>query len=220
MTSAATALTLVGQPGQARTARLVVLVSGEGTNLQAILDSCANDPAYGCQVVAVGADRPDTRGQRRAQAAGVPTFVQRVGDYDDRMAWDAAITAQVQDWQPDVVVCAGFMKVLGPLFISAFRGRILNCHPALLPAFPGAHAVAEALDYGVRVSGVSVHFVDVGLDTGPIIAQQAVPVLPGDDVASLHERIKAVERPLFTATVGQVARQLVGASSNRQGQMP
>ncbi len=190
-------------------ARLVVLVSGDGSNLQAILDACANDRSYGCQVVAVGADRSGTRGQQRAADAGVPTFVARVADYPDREAWERHLTSQVASYQPDLVVCAGFMKVLGATFISTFAGRMVNTHPALLPAFPGAHAVRDALAYGVKLSGVTVLYIDAGVDTGPIIAQQAVPVLPGDDEASLHERIKTVERPLFARTVGEVARQVV-----------
>lgn len=190
------------------TARLVVLVSGSGTNLQALLDASA-DQTYGAQVVAVGADRASAYGLERARVAGVPTFVVPVRDFADRSAWDAALAEQVATYRPDVVVCAGFMKVLGPAFLGRFPDRIVNSHPALLPAFPGAHAVRDALAYGVKVSGVTVHLVDAGVDTGPILAQAAVPVLDGDDEASLHERIKDVERPLFV----QVVRRMVGTGA-------
>ncbi|WP_106403438.1 phosphoribosylglycinamide formyltransferase [Actinocorallia populi] len=185
------------------TARLVVLVSGAGTNLQALLEACA-DPAYGAQVVAVGADRPDIAGLVRAEAAGVPTFLERVVDHPDRDSWDAALTEAVAAHRPDLVVSAGFMKILGPRFLDRFT--VVNTHPALLPAFPGAHAVRDALAYGVKVTGCTVHFVDAGVDTGPIIAQEAVPVRWHDDEDSLHERIKEVERRLFIDVVGRLVR--------------
>jgi phosphoribosylglycinamide formyltransferase 1 len=186
-------------------ARLVVLVSGSGTNLQALLDACA-DPAYGATVVAVGADRPDIEGLRRADKAGVPTFVCRVADHTTRSAWDTALTDAVAAYAPDLVVSAGFMKILGPAFLARFAERCLNTHPALLPSFPGAHGVRDALAYGVRVTGCTVHLVDAGVDTGPIVAQTAVPVLDDDDEDSLHERIKTVERELLTDVVGRMAR--------------
>jgi phosphoribosylglycinamide formyltransferase-1 len=186
--------------------RLVVLVSGSGTNLAAILDACA-DPAYGASVVAVGADRADIEGLRRAEKAGLPTFVRAVADFPDRAQWDAALTAAVEAHGPDLVVLAGFMKIVGPVFLAAFGGRCVNTHPALLPAFPGAHGVRDALAYGVRVTGATVHLVDAGVDTGPIIAQVAVPVLDDDDEATLHERIKGVERDLFTEVIGRLARE-------------
>jgi len=187
-------------------ARLVVLVSGAGTNLQALLDACTN-PAYGASVVAVGADRPGIEGLARAERAGLPGFVARVPDYPSRTDWDAALTEAVAEHEPDLVISAGFMKILGKQFLDRFGGRIVNTHPALLPAFPGAHAVREALAYGAKVSGCTVHFVDDGVDTGPIIAQQAVPVLADDDENSLHARIKAVENPLFVEIVGRLARE-------------
>jgi phosphoribosylglycinamide formyltransferase-1 len=187
-------------------ARLVVLVSGTGTNLQALLDACAR-PAYRARVVAVGADRDGIEGLARARRAGVPTFVVRVEDYPDRAAWDAALTAAVASYAPDLVVSAGFLKLVGPAFLEAFGGRFVNTHPALLPSFPGTHGVRDALDYGVQVTGCTVHLVDAGVDTGPIIAQSAVPVLRGDDEATLHERIKHVERDLLVQVVGRMVRE-------------
>ena len=187
-------------------ARLVVLVSGSGTNLQALLDASA-DPAYGATIVAVGADRFDIEGLRRAEKVGIPTFVCRVGDHATRADWDAALTEAVAAHQPDLVVSAGFMKILGADFLAQFGGRCLNTHPALLPAFPGAHGVRDALAYGVRVTGCTVHLVDAGVDTGPIVAQAAVTVLDDDDEDSLHERIKTVERDLLTEVVGRMARE-------------
>lgn len=186
-------------------ARLVVLVSGAGTNLQALLDACA-DPAYGANVVAVGADRPDIGGTERAERSGLPAFTLRVRDFPARADWDAALAETVAKYEPDLVVSAGFMKILGPRFLARFGGRTVNTHPALLPAFPGAHAVREALAYGVKVTGCTVHFVDEGVDTGPVIAQETVPVRWHDDEDSLHERIKQVERRLLVDVVGRLAR--------------
>jgi phosphoribosylglycinamide formyltransferase 1 len=187
-------------------ARLVVLVSGAGTNLQALLDACA-DPAYGAEVVAVGADRDGIEGLVRAVRAGVPTFVQRVKDHETRDAWDAALAAEVAAYDPTLIVSAGFMKILGKRFLDRFGGRVINTHPALLPAFPGTHAAGDALHHGVKVTGCTAHFVDTGVDTGPIIAQRAVPVLDDDDEHSLHERIKEAERPLLVETVGRLVRE-------------
>jgi len=185
--------------------RIVVLVSGAGTNLQALLDACA-DPAYGASVVAVGADRYDTAAVERAQAAGLPTFVLRVKDFADRAAWDAAFTAAVAEYVPDLVVSAGFMKLLGTNFLATFDRRVVNTHPALSPSFPGMHGPRDALTYGVKVSGCTLFVVDGGIDTGPIVAQAAVPVLDDDDEHSLHERIKTVERTLLVETIGKMAR--------------
>lgn len=187
-------------------ARLVVLVSGAGTNLQALIDAC-RQPAYGARVVAVGADRDPIEGTARAQRAGIPTFVRRVADHPTRADWDAALTRDVEAHRPDLVISAGFLKILGPRFLARFGGRIVNTHPSLLPSFPGMHAPADALRYGVRITGCTVHFVDAGVDTGPVIAQRAVPVLEDDDEKSLHERIKAVERPLLVETVGRLVRE-------------
>ncbi|MFG2002569.1 phosphoribosylglycinamide formyltransferase [Spirillospora sp. NPDC048911] len=186
-------------------ARLVVLVSGAGTNLQALLDACS-DPAYGARVVAVGADRARIGGLERAAAAGLPTFTARIPDFESRDAWDAALADAVAAHEPDLVISAGFMKILGKRFLERFGGRIVNTHPALLPSFPGAHAVRDALAYGVKVTGCTVHFVDEGVDTGPVIAQETVPVGWHDDEDSLHERIKQVERRLLVDVVGRLAR--------------
>ncbi|MGW4652097.1 phosphoribosylglycinamide formyltransferase [Kitasatospora sp. NPDC004289] len=189
-------------------ARLVVLVSGSGTNLQALIDAVT--PAYGAEIVAVGADRDGIAGLERAEKAGIPSFVERIKDHPDRAAWDAALTAAVAAHAPDLVVTAGFMKILGPEFVAAFAGRIVNTHPALLPAFPGAHGVTDALAYGVKVTGCTVHLVDGGVDTGPIIAQGVVEVEETDHAdggEALHERIKTVERQLLVDVVGRLARE-------------
>ncbi|WP_405464531.1 phosphoribosylglycinamide formyltransferase [Streptomyces jietaisiensis] len=191
--------------------RLVVLVSGSGTNLQALLDTIAEAgaDAYGAEVVAVGADREGIEGLARAERAGVPTFVCRVRDHATREEWDAALTEAVAAHEPDLVVSAGFMKIVGKEFLARFGGRFVNTHPALLPSFPGAHGVRDALAYGVRVTGCTVHFVDDGVDTGPIIAQGVVEVRDEDHEdggAALHERIKEVERRLLVDVVGRLAR--------------
>jgi len=188
------------------TARIVVLVSGSGSNLQALLDACA-DPEYGAQVVAVGADRPTAGGLARAHAAGVPTFVVRLADFPDRAAWDRALTEQVAAYRPDLVVSAGFLKLAGPAFLAEFGGRYLNTHNSLLPAFPGIHAPRDALAYGVKVTGATLFFVDEGVDTGPIVAQVAVPVHPEDTVETLTERIKEAERRQLVTYVGRLVRE-------------
>lgn len=184
--------------------RVVVLVSGSGTLLQALLDT-ADTADAGFAVVAVGADRPGAAGLDRARAAGVPTFVERVADHADRDAWNTALAAAVLAHRPGLVVGAGFMKLVSSAFLDALGCPMLNTHPALLPAFPGAHAVRDALAAGVPVTGATVHEVDAGLDTGPVLAQAEVPVLPGDDETSLHERIKTEERRLLVATVRRFA---------------
>jgi len=186
--------------------RLVVLVSGAGSNLAALLEA-STDPAFGATVVAVGSDRDGTAAVDRAGAAGVPTFVLRTADFPDRGAWDQALAAAVAAYEPDLVVLAGFMKLTGPAFLARFAGRCVNTHPALSPSFPGMHAPADALAYGVKVSGCTLFIVDEGVDTGPIIAQAAVEVLDTDDEARLHERIKSVERALLVQVVGQMARE-------------
>jgi phosphoribosylglycinamide formyltransferase-1 len=183
-------------------ARLVVLASGTGSLLKSLLDAAVDE--YPGRVVAVGVDR-DCPAADIAAAANLPTFTVRVGDYDDRAAWDSAVTEATAAHQPDLVVSAGFMKILGPQFLSRFPGRVVNTHPALLPAFPGAHAVPNALAYGVRVTGTTVHLVDAGVDTGPILAQQAVPVLDDDDEQTLHERIKVAERRLLVDVLAAIA---------------
>lgn len=187
-------------------ARLVVLASGTGSLLQSLLEASNTSPAgaYPARVVAVGADR-DCRAAEIAADAGIPSFVVRLGDYQDRSAWDAAIAAATAEHNPDLVVSAGFMKILGPQFLSTFPGRVINTHPALLPSFPGAHAVPEALAYGVKVTGCTVHLVDGGMDTGPILAQEAVTVSDDDDEQTLHERIKTVERRLLVDVLAALA---------------
>ena len=183
-------------------ARLVVLASGTGSLLQSLLDAAVGD--YPARVAAVGADR-DCRALRIAADAGIPSFTVPLGLHPDRAAWDAAITAATAAYNPDLIVSAGFMKILGPQFLSRFPGRVVNTHPALLPSFPGAHAVPDALTYGVKVTGCTVHLVDAGVDTGPILAQQAVEVLTGDDEETLHERIKTVERRLLVDVLAALA---------------
>jgi phosphoribosylglycinamide formyltransferase-1 len=180
-------------------------VSGSGTNLQALIDA-AEDPGYGAQLVAVGADRGGILALERAVRAGLPTFEVPVKDFPDRAAWDAALAEAVGAFAPDLVVLAGFMKLVGPAFIARFAGRTVNTHPALSPSFPGMHGPRDALAYGVKVSGCTLFLVDDGVDTGPILAQDSVPVLDGDDEQTLHERIKEVERAMLVDTVGRMAR--------------
>jgi formyltetrahydrofolate-dependent phosphoribosylglycinamide formyltransferase len=180
-----------------------VLISGTGTNLQALLDATA-DSSFGAQVVAVGADRSGIAGLARAQAAGIPTFTCRVSDYRAREDWDRALTALCASFQPDLVILAGFLRLVGKSFLATFGGRVINTHPALLPSFPGLHGVRDALRYGVKVTGCTVFLVDSGTDTGPVIAQAAVPVMDGDDEDTLHERIKVAERTLLARTVGRM----------------
>ncbi|MDH6225435.1 phosphoribosylglycinamide formyltransferase [Streptomyces sp. MJP52] len=188
--------------------RLVVLVSGSGTNLQALLDAIetTGTEEYGAEVVAVGADREGVEGLARAERAGLPTFVVRMKDHATREEWDAALAEAVAAHRPDLVVSAGFMKIVGKEFLARFGGRFVNTHPALLPSFPGAHGVRDALAYGARVTGCTVHFVDDGVDTGPIIAQGVVEIRDEDDESALHERIKEVERRLLVDVVGRLAR--------------
>jgi phosphoribosylglycinamide formyltransferase 1 len=189
-----------------RPSRLLVLVSGTGSILQALLGACA-DPGYGAQIVAVGADRDGTGGVDRARAAGFPTFVRRLADSPDRAAWDKALTADCAAFEPDLIVAAGFLKLVGADFLAEFGGRMINTHPALLPSFPGMHSVRDALAHGVKVTGCSVILADAGVDSGPILAQAAVPVLDDDDEDSLHERIKVAERGLVVQTIGRMVRE-------------
>jgi phosphoribosylglycinamide formyltransferase-1 len=180
--------------------RLVVLASGEGTLLQHLIDA-SRAGSLGADIAAVGADRHGTRVIARAEAAGIATFVCRVGDYADRAGWDKALTEICAGYRPGLIVSAGFMKLLGPAFLDAYAGRCINSHPALLPSFPGMHGVRDALHYGVKVTGCTVFLVDAGLDSGPVIAQHAVSVRDDDDEASLTERIKSAERVLLADTV-------------------
>jgi phosphoribosylglycinamide formyltransferase-1 len=196
-------------------ARLVVLVSGTGTNLQALIDA-SGDPAYGAAVVAVGADRDGIAALDRARSANIATFSLKVGDFPTREAWDEALANACAEYHPDLIVCAGFMKLVGKAFLARFAGRCLNTHPALLPSFPGMHGVRDALAYGVKVSGCTVFLVDEGVDAGPVLAQAAVPVHDDDDEATLHERIKVAERALLVGTVGRMAREGWSVSDDRK----
>lgn len=189
-----------------------MLVSGSGTNLQALLDAAA-DPDYGVIIVAVGADRDDIEGLARAERAGVPTFVRRVADFETREGWDAAMATVVSRFEPDLVVCAGFMKLLGQDFLDRFL--TVNTHPALCPSFPGMNGPRDALDYGVKVTGATLFVVDGGVDTGPVVAQAVVGVEDDDDVASLHERIKVAERAMLVESVGRIARDGVSVEGRK-----
>jgi phosphoribosylglycinamide formyltransferase-1 len=187
-------------------ARLVVLVSGSGSNLQALLDATA-EPAYGAQIVAGGADRDGIAGLDRAAAASVPTFVDSVQAYENRADWDAALTAHVAEHKPDLVISAGFRKLVGARFLAAFGDRYVNTHNSLLPSFPGIHGPRDALAYGVKIAGATLFFVDAGIDTGPIIAQVSVPVLDDDTEETLTERIKVAERRQLVEHVGRLVRE-------------
>ncbi|HEX2819505.1 MAG TPA: phosphoribosylglycinamide formyltransferase [Streptosporangiaceae bacterium] len=184
---------------------MVVLVSGEGTNLQALIDAC-RDQDYGAQVVAVGADRDGISALARAERAGIPSFTVRLADYPGREEWDTALARACAAYAPDLIVLAGFMKLVGKPFLDAFGGRCVNTHPALLPSFPGTHGVRDALAHGVKVTGCTVLLVDDGVDAGPIVAQASVPVADDDDEVTLHERIKVAERALLVSTVGRMVR--------------
>lgn len=188
-----------------RLARIVVLISGAGSIMAALASAC-EDPEYRAKIAAVVADRADAGGLEWAANAGIPTAIVSPSDFADRATWDAAIARTVATFDPDLVVCAGFMRLLGEPMLDAFPGHIVNTHPALLPAFPGAHAVREALAAGVKVTGCTVMIVDEGVDTGPILAQQAIPVREDDTEASLHERIKTAERELVVDTIGTMVR--------------
>ncbi len=184
--------------------RLVVLISGSGTLLQALLDASAG-PDRRFAVAGVLSDRADAYGLERARAAGVPTAVVAPADFPDRATWDVAVARAVDVFRPELVVSAGFMRLLGTPFLDRFGGRAINTHPALLPAFPGAHGVRDALAYGVKVTGASVILIDAGNDTGPVLAQEAVPVEDGDTEETLHERIKVVERRLLVEIVTRMS---------------
>ena len=186
--------------------RLAVLVSGSGTNLAALLRAIAEDGSFGGEVVVVGSDRATARGLRHAVDAEVPTVVEELTDHPDRTAWEAALVEGLRVHQPDAVVLAGFMKIVSGDFLDHWPHRVVNTHPSLLPAFPGANAVGEALEHGVKVTGSTVHFVDEQVDHGPIIAQEAVAVHPEDTADSLHERIKEVEHRLFPTCIRAMCR--------------
>lgn len=195
-------------------ARLVVLISGSGTLLQALLDAAA-DPRYPAEVVGVLADSAAAAGLRRSEALGIPSAAVPLSGFADRAAWDAGLRDAVEAFEPDWVVSAGFMRILGPQMLTAYPLRVVNTHPALLPSFPGAHAVRDSLAHGVRVTGSTLHLVDDGVDTGPILDQRPVPVADDDDEASLHERIKVVERELLVDVVRRLATHNVHVSGRK-----
>lgn len=182
---------------------LVVLISGGGSNLRALLEA-SEDAEFPARVVAVGADRP-ADGFEHAEHFGVPTFSVALSAFDDRDTWGDALLEQVRVWQPDLVVLSGFMKLLPPRVVAALAPNLINTHPAYLPEFPGAHAVRDAIAAGVTETGASVIGVDNGVDSGPIIAQERIPVLPGDTETELHERIKPVERRLLVQAILDIA---------------
>lgn len=185
--------------------RAVFLVSGSGSNLQAVLDAAADGQLPQLEIAAVGADKFGTGGVERSEEAGYETFVVDFKSYTDRAEWNHALTEKCLSYQPDYVISSGFMRIVNEEFINAFENRYVNTHPALLPAFPGAHGVRDALNYGVKVTGCTVHYADTGVDTGPIIAQQAVPVLNDDTEESLHERIKIEERKLLIRVLQELS---------------
>ena len=188
--------------------RIVVMVSGSGTNLQSILDSVAAGD-LNATVLAVGADKP-CLGIERAEAAGIETFLVEPSNYDTREAWNRALEEKITSYGADYIIFAGFMRIVDAQLVDRFKNRIINTHPALLPSFPGAHGVRDALAHGVKVTGTTVHLVDSGIDTGPILAQVAVDVLDDDTEETLHERIKVKERVLLVKTIARLAQDLNG----------
>lgn len=196
--------------------RIVVLVSGTGSNLQAVIDAVTAGELE-VEIAAVGADRDGTYGIERSADAGLETFVVNFNSFPTRAEWDAALIERVASYAPDVVVSSGFMRIVSADFIERFGGRYLNTHPALLPAFPGAHGVRDALAYGVKVTGCTVHWADAGVDTGPIIAQEAVTIEADDDEESLHERIKVVERRLLIDILRRLSTGEIAAPSSDGG---
>jgi phosphoribosylglycinamide formyltransferase-1 len=189
--------------------RIAVLASGSGTNLQALIDADDLD----ADIVVVISDRGGAPALERARSAGIPVEVIPWDGFDSRVAFSDAVAGEIERYGAEAVVLAGFMRILASGLVARYPNRILNIHPSLLPSFPGAHAVARALEHGAKVTGVTVHFVDDQVDHGPIIAQRAVPVLPGDDEASLHGRIQVEEHDLYPRVVRAFARgeiQVVG----------
>ena len=202
-------------PEQPPGRRIAVLVSGSGTNLQALLDVIAGDDTFGGHVAVVASDQPDCLGLERAREAGIPAVGVALDDHPDRGAWERRLVEELGSHAPDLVVLAGFMRVVSGDFIARWPQRVANVHPSLLPAFGGAHGVRDALEYGVKVTGATVHLVDELVDHGPIIAQEAVPVEPNDDVDSLHERIKHVEYRLLPACVKLLCHDRVRVDGRR-----
>lgn len=184
--------------------RVAVLLSGTGSLLQALIDAAA-DPGLGATIVVVGSDRTRAQGLSRAERVGIPTFAHPCPNGSDRAAWDVELTRLVAEHEPDLVVSAGFMKLVGVAFLAAFAGRIINTHPALLPSFPGMHGVRDALAYGVKVTGATVFVVDDGVDSGRILDQDSLRIEPADTEDSLHERIKQLERTMLVGCVADFA---------------
>ena len=182
---------------------IVVLISGSGSNLKALLEACDN-PLFPAKILAVGADNP-APGLAHAEQFGVPTFVVEPGLFGSRGEWSEMLLENVRYRNPDLVVLAGFMKVLPENFVSALSPNLINLHPSLLPAFPGAHAVRDALAAGANTTGATVHIVDAGVDTGPVLAQREVPIPAGVSDTELHEQIKAVERALIVEVIAEIA---------------
>jgi phosphoribosylglycinamide formyltransferase 1 len=183
---------------------IAVLVSGEGTNLQALLDEVHG--REGIEVVAVAASRPDAGGLARAQRAGVETGVFEIADHPGRAERDEALAGWLEERGADLIVLAGFMELLSPAFIRRFAGRVINVHPALLPAFPGVRAIEQAVDYGVKVAGVTIHFVDEGVDTGPVLLQEAFDLPYHRDIAAIEERVHQIEHRLLPRAVRLIAQ--------------
>lgn len=177
--------------------KIAVLVSGSGTNLQTLINQLHHDKSSGIAIAVVISDRSKAYALTRAKSADIPTHIVRVQEYKNRIDFDAEISRLLDHYAIDLIVLAGFMKLFQPPFVRKYRNKIINVHPSLLPAFPGANAVADTLVYGVKVTGVTVHFVDEDMDTGPIIAQTTVPVYDTDDEESLHQRIQIEEHKLY-----------------------
>jgi phosphoribosylglycinamide formyltransferase-1 len=195
---------------------LVVLISGGGSNLRSLLDA-SDGVGFPARVVAIGSDR-DAEGLSHAEEFGIPSFSVAWADYPDRESWGDALLEQIEQWEPDLVILSGFMRLLPPRVVAALRSRLVNTHPAYLPEFPGAHAVRDALAAGVAETGASIIAVDDGVDSGPVLARERVPILPGDTESTLHDRIKLVERRLLVQTVLDIAqgRLDLAAASNPQ----
>lgn len=200
-------------------ARLVVLASGRGSNYEALQRAIA-DGRCAASIVAVVSDKPDAPVLERAREDGVPTVVEPLAKGADREEWSKRLADAVAGHAPDYVVLAGFMRILAPSFLDRFPSRVINVHPALLPAFAGHDGPAQAIRAGVRISGCTVHIVDHGVDTGPILAQAAVPVLPNDDVATLHARIQTVEHRLLADTIDALVRGVLSTANPRATTAP
>ena len=181
--------------------KIAVLVSGSGTNLQTLIEQLHQDETSGIDIAVVLSDRRKAYALTRAKRVDIPTHVVRTQDYESRLDFDAEISRLIEHYAVELIVLAGFMKLFQPPFVQKYRNRIINVHPTLLPAFPGAHPIADTLAYGVKIAGVTVHFVDEDVDSGPIIAQSAVPVLDTDDEESLHNRIQVEEHKLYPKVI-------------------